>query len=353
MDGEVIAMDREECPILIETNVAAATCLPEADDAEPCITAADETATCVALLEPALNDACEPISFSTPADAAGPQYAPAPPPALHVDTGAPPVGPSAAAGMTQPAGAAELDLPRAAAPEPAPARIVEACLFSADTPLSAARLGEVAGLSAKQLRLIIAELNDQYAAAGLSFRIEEIARGYQMMTQPGFQPWLAKLNKQQAQTRLSPAALETLSIVAYKQPVIRADIEAIRGVSTGEVLNRLREMGLVKVVGRAEIVGRPLMYGTAKKFLDVFGLADLTDLPPMESLALRKPATPLGAGRGSLAEALRNPEPASSANAQAGPPAPDYAVGEPAERFASAAAPDDVTARPPAPEAAA
>jgi segregation and condensation protein B len=102
---------------------------------------------------------------------------------------------------------------------------------------------------------------------------------------------------QRAQTRLSPAALETLSIIAYKQPIIRADIEAIRGVAVGEVLNRLREMGLVRIVGRAEVVGRPLLYGTTKKFLDVFGLADLEDLPPLEALNLRrrKPAEDGGA----------------------------------------------------------
>jgi segregation and condensation protein B len=171
-----------------------------------------------------------------------------------------------------------------------PAQIIEALLFSADTPLSAARLGELAGVgSITQVRLLICDLNDKYKAAGLSFRIEEIARGYQMLTLPTFQPWVARLNKAQAQTRLSAAALETLSIVAYKQPVIRAEIEAIRGVAGSEVLNRLREMGLVKIVGRADMVGRPLLYGTTRKFLDVLGLADLDDLPPIESLALRQP----------------------------------------------------------------
>ena len=81
-----------------------------------------------------------------------------------------------------------------------------------------------------------------------------------------------------------------MSIIAYKQPVIRADIEAIRGVGCGEVVNRLREMGLIKIVGRAEIVGRPILYGTTRKFLDVFGLADLDDLPPLETLTLRRPS---------------------------------------------------------------
>jgi segregation and condensation protein B len=187
------------------------------------------------------------------------------------------------------AGGDEL-LPSPRSHETQPAQIVEALLFSADTPLSAARIGEIAGVgSITQVRLLICDLNDKYKAAGLSFRIEEIARGYQMLSLPKFQPWIAKLNKSQAQTRLSAAALETLSIVAYKQPVIRAEIEAIRGVAGGEVLNRLREMGLIKIVGRAEIVGRPMLYGTTRKFLDIFGLSDLNDLPPMESLTLRRP----------------------------------------------------------------
>ncbi len=182
-----------------------------------------------------------------------------------------------------------------AAPAPAvrPEQIIEAMLFSADTPLSLSRLSELSGLSPRDVRLAIADLNAKYLVAGLSFRIEEIARGYQMLTLPQFAPWVTKLNKAQAQSRLSAAALETLSIVAYKQPVIRADIEAIRGVSCGDVLTRLREMGLIRITGRAEIVGRPLLYGTTRKFLDVFGLADLEDLPPMESLTLRRaPAEP-------------------------------------------------------------
>ncbi len=174
-----------------------------------------------------------------------------------------------------------------------PAQVIEALLFASDTPLSAARLAELAGVgTARDVRGWIGELNARYAAAGLTFRIEEIARGFQMLTVPAAQPWVARLNNQRAQARLSDAALETLAIVAYRQPIIRADIEAIRGVACGEVLNRLREMGLVRIVGRAEIVGRPLLYGTTKKFLDVFGLADLADLPPLETLALRRPAAP-------------------------------------------------------------
>ncbi len=174
-----------------------------------------------------------------------------------------------------------------------PEQVIEALLFATDAPLSAGRLAELAGTeTARDVREHIATLNEKYAAAGLAFRIEEIARGFQMLTLPAYRPWLAKLEKHRGQTRLTGAALETLSIIAYKQPVIRADIEAIRGVASGEVLNRLREMGLIKIMGRAEIVGRPILYGTTRKFLEIFGLSDLDDLPPMESLMIRRPAKP-------------------------------------------------------------
>jgi len=173
-------------------------------------------------------------------------------------------------------------------------RIIEALLFASDSPLSTSRIGElVGGCSPVQVRLHIASLNDKYVAGGHSFRIEAIARGYQMMTLARFRPWLTRLNQQRAQTRLSAAALEALSIIAYKQPIIRADIEAIRGVACGEVLGRLREMGLIRIVGRAEVIGRPLLYGTTKRFLDVFGLAELDDLPPLEALTLRRSSSGL------------------------------------------------------------
>jgi segregation and condensation protein B len=172
-----------------------------------------------------------------------------------------------------------------------PGQVIEALLFAADTPLSAGRLAELSGLvAAREMASVVEALNEKYAAAGLSFRIEEIARGYQMLTVPAYQPWLAKLDKHRGQTRLTAAALETLSIVAYKQLVIRAEVESIRGVACGDGLNRLREMGLIKIVGRAEIIGRPMLYGTTKKFLDVFGLADLDDLPAMETLSFKRPA---------------------------------------------------------------
>lgn len=173
--------------------------------------------------------------------------------------------------------------------EPEPHQIIEALLFASDTPLTAAKLAELSGVgTARDARNLIDSLNANYAEARLSFRIEALAGGFQMLTLAAYRPWLSKLATHRSRGRITPAALETLSIVAYKQPVIRADVEAIRGVACGEVLNRLREMGLVKMVGRAEVVGRPMLFGTTRKFLEIFGLANLDDLPAMETLTLRR-----------------------------------------------------------------
>ena len=114
---------------------------------------------------------------------------------------------------------------------------------------------------------------------GCAFRIEAAAGGFQMLTQSCFNPWLSKLIKVRSETKLSPAALETLAIVAYKQPIMRVDIESIRGVAAGEMVRQLIDKGLVKIVGRAEELGRPLLYGTTRKFLEIFGLNNLKDLP--------------------------------------------------------------------------
>ena len=103
-----------------------------------------------------------------------------------------------------------------------------------------------------------------------------------MLTLPVYDRWVSKLHKARAESRLSQAALETLAIVAYKQPVLRVQIEAIRGVAVGDMLVRLREMNLVRIVGRAEEIGRPLLYGTTRRFLEVFGLGSLKDLPKID-----------------------------------------------------------------------
>lgn len=165
----------------------------------------------------------------------------------------------------------------------APECVVEALLFSSDQPLPGARLAQILGVGdAGDVRRYIEALNLRYEQVGASFCIEEIARGYQLLTRTAFHPWVAKLHKARADARLSAAALETLAVVAYRQPVMRADIEAIRGVAVGDMLVRLREMNLVRIVGRAEEIGRPLLYGTTNRFLEVFGLKALKDLPKLD-----------------------------------------------------------------------
>jgi segregation and condensation protein B len=162
---------------------------------------------------------------------------------------------------------------------------IEAILFASDEPLGAQRLVNIAEVgSVKQIRDSVDSLNAQYEANGRAFRIEQIAGGYQMMTLDVYNHWLKKLVKVRTENKLSPAALETLAIIAYKQPIIRADIEAIRGVAAGEMIRNLMYKGLAKITGRAEVIGRPMLYGTTKKFLDVFGLNTLKDLPKTDDL---------------------------------------------------------------------
>jgi segregation and condensation protein B len=164
-----------------------------------------------------------------------------------------------------------------------PEAIVEALLLASDEPLPPAKLALLLGRGdVADIKEYVANLNQRYEAAGASFRIEAIAKGYQILTLPIYDRWVQKLHKARADSRLSAAALETLAIVAYKQPVLRADVEAIRGVAVGDMLVRLREMNLVRIVGRAEEIGRPLLYGTTNRFLEVFGLGSLKDLPKLD-----------------------------------------------------------------------
>jgi segregation and condensation protein B len=162
--------------------------------------------------------------------------------------------------------------------------VVEAVLFASDESLSAARLADIVETDAKQVRQHIKNLNEKYRANHNAFRIEQIAGGCQMLTLSPYNHWLKKLLRVRSDNKLSAAAMETLAIIAYKQPVIRADIEVIRGVAAGEVIRSLAYKGLVKIVGRAEVLGRPMLYGTTKKFLEVFGLNTLKDLPKIEEL---------------------------------------------------------------------
>jgi len=157
---------------------------------------------------------------------------------------------------------------------------LEAMLMSTHHPLTAGRLAEMLDLdSTKPLRKAIKELNAQYESSGRSFRIEQVAGGFQILTLPDFGEYLKKLHQKDGDAKLTKAALETLAIIAYKQPILRAEVEAIRGVACGETIRSLMEKHLVKIAGRAEEPGRPILYGTTKRFLELFGLNSLKDLP--------------------------------------------------------------------------
>ena len=167
---------------------------------------------------------------------------------------------------------------------------LEAVLLLADEPLPARRLADVAGLAdAAKARALIERLKALYDADDTAYQIEEIAGGYQLLTRPRYHPWLTRLKRTGHELRLTPAALETLAVIAYKQPIMRAEVEKVRGVACAEIIRHLMEKGLVRVAGRHDSLGRPQLYGTTKRFLQVFGLNTLKDLPEVE--ALRNPST--------------------------------------------------------------
>ena len=162
-------------------------------------------------------------------------------------------------------------------------------LLVADEPLPTRKLAQAAGLAdTATARRLLRKLQALYDKDGTAFQIEELAGGFQLLTRPQYHRWLNTLRRDRAHRvtgersgdlRLTGAARETLAIIAYRQPIMRADIEAIRGVHCGETLRLLMEKGLVRIAGRDNSLGRPVLYGTAKKFLQVFGLKSLKDLP--------------------------------------------------------------------------
>jgi segregation and condensation protein B len=165
---------------------------------------------------------------------------------------------------------------------------VEALLFASERPLSESKMQTILGLEEEeiieQIKDAIASLNASYDADSRAFRIERIAGGYRVLTREELAPLVSRLHADRQQQKLSQAALESLSIIAYRQPVMRAEIEVIRGVACGEVLRGLMDRRLVKIVGRAEELGRPMLYGTTRDFLRIFGLASLHDLPEVQGL---------------------------------------------------------------------
>lgn len=172
---------------------------------------------------------------------------------------------------------------------------LEAVLFIAREPLGGRKLAQYANLAdGTQARTLVRRLNEHYDTTGRAFRVEQVAGGYQMLTRRQFSPWLRRLAHVPGETRLSAPGLETLAVIAYRQPVPRADIEAIRGVNCGETLRQLLERDLVRIDGRSEELGRPYLYSTTKRFLELFGLMHLDDLPGDDGL--RSAPLPAAAG---------------------------------------------------------
>lgn len=158
---------------------------------------------------------------------------------------------------------------------------VEAVLWAAQEPLTVKKLVAVTGAPGPaDIRAAVSELRRRLVARRSSIELVEVAGGLRLTTRPAYAPWLQRLFEGPAAgVRLSGAAAETLAIVAYRQPVVRAEVEAIRGVGCGEVLRQLLEVDLLRIVGRSEELGRPLLYGTTGRFLELYGLGSLDDLP--------------------------------------------------------------------------
>ena len=167
--------------------------------------------------------------------------------------------------------------------------ILEALIFASDEPLSLRQLQDLLdylgeadrpkSLNQDMIQSAIEFLNREYDAQGRAFRINRIAGGFQFSTKPEFGIWLGRLVRERSKRKLSVSALESLAVIAYKQPVTKPELEAIRGVNADYVLRTLMERNLVTIVGRAATPGRPLLYGTTREFLKHFGLNDLSDLP--------------------------------------------------------------------------
>jgi segregation and condensation protein B len=169
---------------------------------------------------------------------------------------------------------------------------VEAALLVAEGALTTRKLAALATLAdPAEAKSLIEQLNAAYDRGGNAFRIERVASGYQLLTRPQFAFWLGKLHHREAELKLTPPAMETLTIIAYRQPITRADLELIRGVQCAEMLKMLMDRGLVRIGGEDESLGRPYLYETTRKFLETFGLRSLEELPMADEL--RRKAPPL------------------------------------------------------------
>jgi segregation and condensation protein B len=211
------------------------------------------------------------------------------------------------------------------APTAAQVETIEALLFAAERPLADARIGEVLALPEEVpagafIAAAVESINASLESTGRVVRVRRVAGGWRVMVEARFAPVVDAMKGQRSSSRLSPAALETLSIIAYRQPITRAHIEAIRGVACGEVLRGLLERRLVRIAGRAEELGRPMLYGTTREFLLAFGLATLADLPNAKEFAEPKPRG-RAVGKASPSKASANETSANEASTHEADPA--------------------------------
>ncbi|MBU3912382.1 MAG: SMC-Scp complex subunit ScpB [Candidatus Omnitrophica bacterium] len=187
--------------------------------------------------------------------------------------------------------------------------IIEAMFFVSDKPLFVNEIkGVLEDLDIKEVKEIIAWLAKEYEDTQRAFRLKEIAGGYQIVTDTVFAPWLQKLYKTSGADRLRGPSLETLAIIAYKQPVTKPEIEAIRGVNVDGVLKTIIEKNLIRIAGRKETVGRPILYGTTSEFLQYFGLNSLDELPRLEEFNITEKDIELPEHLRKEEEESQNPE---------------------------------------------
>ena len=171
-----------------------------------------------------------------------------------------------------------------------PVGVVEALLFASDTPVEPERIREVLDLGeTAEARALLEELRSRYDAESRPLQIVEAGGGYRMVTRPELAPWLVRLAKSRTRSRLSRPAIETLAIIAYRQPISRPEIESARGVSSEGVLDHLLERRMIRISGRKDAPGRPFLYETTREFLVAFGLRNLSDLPKIEEPPLEDP----------------------------------------------------------------
>ncbi len=168
--------------------------------------------------------------------------------------------------------------------------IIEALLFLSGEVLGMSSLKDILGLPETEIRNLMNELMAEYQDRKSGLLIVEIANGYQMVTNPDYAEWIRKFRSTHSSSKLSMPALETLAIIAYKQPIIKAEIEQIRGVNSDSAIRTLYDKRLIKIMGRKEAPGRPFLYGTTREFLQYFGLKDLTELPTLKDLSREEAA---------------------------------------------------------------